>query len=296
MPDPLLTQHDACVNAKAFSRLLPQQHPFPAHTADGDMAPIRRYLRVTKSSALEVRVYLEKPSDTAWLLSSRDPALPRIIKLIQPKVLPKLREENENSKKKGSKKRKNIKDVASQDDFEVALFLTDAPSRHSLITKHKQFTDKPLITSTSKRMTGAIIESGAETVDLSRDDDVPGLREEEADGSLALNAIPTAEDDVLSVSSDDDQAFQTQRPPASRRRRVPTFATDQQYNDDKKKMAVRTSYDSFSIYGKILCLIVKRKGPKSKAVVTSNNMGSGSGQMMEAWISTQADLEADLDD
>lgn len=79
------------------------------------MAPIRRYLRITKYSVLEVRIYLSKPSDIAWLLSSRDPVLPRIIQEVRPKVLPKLREENENAKKKGSKKKKRgIKDVASQ--------------------------------------------------------------------------------------------------------------------------------------------------------------------------------------
>lgn len=77
------------------------------------MAPIRRYLRITKYSVLEVRIYLHKPSDAAWLLSSRDDVLPRIIQEVRPKVLPKLREENESAKKKG-KKKKGIKDVASQ--------------------------------------------------------------------------------------------------------------------------------------------------------------------------------------
>lgn len=78
------------------------------------MAPIRRYLRITKYSVLEVRIYLHKPSDAAWLLSSRDNVLSRIIEEVRPKVLPKLREENENAKKKGAKKKKGIKDVASQ--------------------------------------------------------------------------------------------------------------------------------------------------------------------------------------
>lgn len=78
------------------------------------MSPIRRYLRITKYSVLEVRIYLDKPSDAPWLLSSRDRVLPRIIEEIRPKVLPKLREENENAKKKGGKKKKGIKDVASQ--------------------------------------------------------------------------------------------------------------------------------------------------------------------------------------
>lgn len=80
------------------------------------MAPIRRYLRITKYSVLEVRIYLHKPSDATWLLSARDNVLPRIIEEVRPKVLLKLREENENARKKGSKgkKKKGIKDTASQ--------------------------------------------------------------------------------------------------------------------------------------------------------------------------------------
>ncbi|KAK1090570.1 hypothetical protein LTR48_008040, partial [Friedmanniomyces endolithicus] len=75
------------------------------------MSPIRRYLRITKYSVLEVRIYLEKPSDASWLLSSREPVLAQVIEAVRPLVLPKLREENEAAKQKSSKKKRNIKDV-----------------------------------------------------------------------------------------------------------------------------------------------------------------------------------------
>ena len=73
------------------------------------MAPIRRYLRISKYSVLECRIYLEYPPDSRWLLDSRDPALPRVIAAVRPSVLPKLREENERLllRKKG----KPVKDV-----------------------------------------------------------------------------------------------------------------------------------------------------------------------------------------
>lgn len=75
------------------------------------MAPIRRYLRITKHSVLEVRVYLDNPAlSNTWLLNSRDPVLPRVMETVRPLVLPKLREENENAKKKG-KKRRGVRDV-----------------------------------------------------------------------------------------------------------------------------------------------------------------------------------------
>jgi len=79
------------------------------------MAPIRRYLRITRYSVLEVRVYLDNPAlAQSWLLNSRDPVLPRVIDSIRPLVLPKLREENENAKRKGSKKKKGVRDVVVQ--------------------------------------------------------------------------------------------------------------------------------------------------------------------------------------
>jgi len=79
------------------------------------MAPIRRYLRITKYSVLEVRIYLDDPAlAETWLLKSRDPALPRVIEAVRPLVLPKLREENEKSKRKGGKKNKGTKDTVSQ--------------------------------------------------------------------------------------------------------------------------------------------------------------------------------------
>jgi len=79
------------------------------------MAPIRRYLRITKYSVLEVRIYLDDPAlAETWLLRSRDPALPHVIEAVRPLVLPKLREENEKSKRKGGKKNKGTKDTVSQ--------------------------------------------------------------------------------------------------------------------------------------------------------------------------------------
>jgi hypothetical protein len=75
------------------------------------MPPIRRYLRITKYSVLECRIYLDNPADgPRWLLNSRDPALPQIMKSVKPYVLPKLREERERTKEKG-KKVKSVKDV-----------------------------------------------------------------------------------------------------------------------------------------------------------------------------------------
>jgi len=78
------------------------------------MAPIRRYLRITKYSVLECRIYLDNPAlAQSWLLNPRDPVLPKVIEAVRPLVLPKLREEKEREKKKSTKNR-GIKDVLVQ--------------------------------------------------------------------------------------------------------------------------------------------------------------------------------------
>jgi hypothetical protein len=76
------------------------------------MAPIRRYLRITKYSVLEVRIYLDNPAlAESWLLNRRSPVLSRVIESVRPLVLPKLREENERMKGKGKGRKKGVKDV-----------------------------------------------------------------------------------------------------------------------------------------------------------------------------------------
>jgi hypothetical protein len=86
------------------------------------MAPIRRYLRITRYSVLEVRIYLDNPSlANSWLLNSRDNVLPRIIEAVRPLVLPKLREENENAAKKKGKKKRGVRDVVGGGELEEVV-------------------------------------------------------------------------------------------------------------------------------------------------------------------------------
>ena len=150
------------------------------------MAPIRRYLRITKYSVLEVRIYLDNPSQQQWLLNPRDDVLPRIFQAIRPYVLPKLREENERAKGK-SKRPKGVKDTVTQDDFEVAIFLTEVSTRHSLLTKQKQFQDsKSRMKSNSGKLTGWL-EKGT-------DEEPVTIREESDDeGQPTLDDFPEQE-------------------------------------------------------------------------------------------------------
>jgi len=67
---------------------------------------------------------------------------------------------------------------------------------------------------------------------------------------------------------------------------------DHDANDDKK-LAPRTTYEGFSIYGRVLCLVIKRKGLKDISITSKT---ASSQQMMETWVSTQVAAQADVDD
>ncbi|GAB7358507.1 hypothetical protein MBLNU230_g2570t1 [Neophaeotheca triangularis] len=279
------------------------------------MAPIRRYLRITKYSVLEVRIYLDKPSDISWLLSPSANVLPRIINEIRPKVLPKLREENENAKRKGTgKKKKGIKDVATGEDFEVAIFLKETSTRHSLLTKRKEFAGEGKRLKGNGKGLAGWLNKGSEGPIVVDDDEVPEVLREES-GEKPMDEIPEmgdenvaggkrkagadGDEDALFVSSSDEEFFQTQRESRANKRQKRAKGSETapaepepEPEDDKKKLGMNTSYDGFSIYGRILCLIVKRTGKKTAPA----GAPAGGSQMMEQWVSTQVAQEAGIVD
>lgn len=291
-------------------------------TTSHAMAPIRRYLRITKFSVLECRIYLDNPAlAESWLLNPRNPILPRVIESVRPLVLPKLREEKERSRAKGGKK-KGVKDVVVEgmgpsavggrqvmrklltraEDFEVSIFLTETDTRHSLLTKQKHFREpnKKGIKSNSNKLTGDTTDNAIQV------EDAPVIRREESEEELDLQDVPAAEDfpaveDVsdagsLFVGENDDQDHQMSKrsraatdasasetsasiePQAKRRKNA---APGEEEGDDKKKMAMSTTYEGFAIYGSVLCLVVKRKDKKGKVKERSEGQA-----MMEDWIAS----------
>ncbi|MCJ1306443.1 hypothetical protein MMC25_000085 [Agyrium rufum] len=256
------------------------------------MAPVRRYLRITKHSVLEVRIYLDNPADAQrWLLNPRDPMLPQVMEAVRPLVLPKLREENERNRGKPGK-RKGVKDTVVQDDFDVSIFLTELSTRHSILTKQKFFREKAKkLQSNSDKLTGTQkdpvnVEDGA----------MPQiLREaEDEDMSIDLKKLPmtseTWEADhnphIISDESDTGDIGETGQEGDS----IGRFP--EEADDKKKKLAMNTTYDGFSIYGRILCLVVKRKG-NSKGKQAANGTGKA---MMEGWITSTQMQGMILDD
>ena len=301
------------------------------------MAPIRRYLRITQFSVLEVRIYLDTPQlAESWLLNPRLSILPRVIESVRPLVLPKLREATVRavSKGKGKGRKKTVRDVVVEDDFEVAVFMMETDTRHSILRKQKLFRDA--------KNKGRHVDMDALTGNSTGDAidvDAPGLLREESDemAGLSLSNIPSAAEPKTTVEVEDADGVETQDPnePPSLRRSgrskrprepsdaseslsvsqspesSPAFGTqrpskrvrpravgdedgdedttgDGEATDDKKKMGIKTTYDGYSIYGRILCLIVKRRGD-GLALIAAGKKQVGGQASMENWIaSTQA--------
>lgn len=287
------------------------------------MPPLRRYLRITKYSVLECRIYVDNPADVSrWLLHSNAPVLPRVIEAVRPLVLPKLREENARAKDGKGGKKKGWKDVVVEglsllysqlnnnrpiadvihwrfnklDDFDVAVFLTEVSARHSILRKEKRALGKkkPRLGTTQGKLTGAGTRDVP--VEVDQDGDVEIVREETSETRIELLDIPLAKhrgeplepgsgrEEGLFVS--DSSGEEEPQKPRSARRQPQKLGSERidfdGGEDEKKKMKLHTTYDGFSIYGRILCLVVKRRGlAKGKEPVR------GTGQaMMEEWITS----------
>jgi hypothetical protein len=197
----------------------------------------------------------------------------------------------------------------------VSIFLTELSTRHTIITKQKTLSSKLRLHSSKKKLTEWLSAGSIDKpIQLSSEpNEGTKIRMEDENDENDLNdlgSIPFAESSnmtgtssdarfrlhspsdtmvqpqniVLSDSEDDSLQFQQR---AKRRyneniqeSQVPSYES----TEDKKKYDFKTSYDGFSIYGRILCLVVKRKGSKSSGGIAP----ASSHQMLENWISTQA--------
>ena len=207
--------------------------------------------------------------------------------------------------------------VVCSDDFDVSIFLTELSTPHSILTRQKVFKeDEERIKSNSGKMTGTVedpmeihddVDNPAESEDegksrlheipAARGNDVNTAYEEESQAPAQEAPLFLSEDSEDSEDSDSGKGLRTQQVTISRGKKEQRVESDGKNDpaspDNKKKLAVNTTYDGFRIYGRILCLVVKRKGTlKGKPVV------GGAGQaMMEDWItSTQMAQGQMLDD
>lgn len=227
----------------------------------------------------------------------------------------------------------------------MSIFLTETHTRHSLVTKHKHFHDttQTKLTSNSGRLVGAShdapidvdLRAAAAPITLQEDSDsedvatdlaaIPAapVDADDADVTVApgrrskrvrtntIGAEPDAhqqgaESDLEMVSSDDSAPGSSSpghQPPSKRRKATAGADTE---GDDKKKLALDISYEGFSIYGRVLCLVVKRRerpnasttgGARGGSTRARQDAAAGGGQaMMESFIiSTQVPAGAEAD-
>lgn len=124
----------------------------------------------------------------------------------------------------------------------------------------------------------------------------------DADGTQKYAYVPSSDDDDNQEHDDDDDLFvdqnQEEEPPAKRRRDNASADELEGGRDDKKKLAMDISYEGFAIYGRVLCLVVKRRegSGKGKGVDVAAGRGKAGGLssaapggqagMMENWITS----------
>lgn len=83
------------------------------------------------------------------------------------------------------------------------------------------------------------------------------------------------------LDDDSDDEF-VPLPATQKRSRLPppTTTTGDEGDEDKKKLKFTTEYEGFTIYDKVLCLVVTRK-QKRKATEKADRIG---GDLIEGWI------------
>jgi hypothetical protein len=166
------------------------------------------------------------------------------------------------------------------DEFEVALFLRESRTRHSLLTRHKTFegtgdtTNIPVIQS-GGGSDKILVESDSEADTNLRD--IPQANTSDANGKRRRE---------VDVQSPGEQRT------SKRQRETDSPLEDLNADGEDKKLRFRTQYEGFNIYGWVLCLLVTRKGDKAKARPAASDASRQA--LMEEWISTQA--QGDLDE
>ncbi len=193
------------------------------------------------------------------------------------------------------------------------MFLTETSTRHSLLSKKKHFREKgpSMMQSNANKLIG---ETNDQPLDVDEADFAPIRIEEESgdEENIDLSAIPTADaqggakrhrESVADTSgvghgNADEAAIDLdsdgEEPPSKRRREVPVLDSDNDGEEDKKKMAMDVSYEGFAIYGRVLCLVVKRRDGGAKSNLSSaSGVNAATGQAkMENWI-TSTQMPAD---
>lgn len=166
------------------------------------------------------------------------------------------------------------------DDFEVGVFLTDLSTRHSLLAKSKRFIERPRLKSNSGKMTGGLDGHANVPIDVDAASEAPAQLDRSRDSPVVLEE--SDDEGNMSMIPDMTADRVVAGNPRKGKRGGGEGGTGADEDDKKDKKKMRTMYEGFNIYGRILCLVVKRRGAR-----TATGAQSGQ-QIMEQFVSTQA--------
>lgn len=169
--------------------------------------------------------------------------------------------------------------MAPADEFEVAIFLRESRTRHSLLTRQKTF-EQP----GKKGNATTDINTGKELSESATDSSKP----------IDVEVIPDSDDepefDLRNIPQAQDEPEESEPSPRRKKRRLQTESPEAE-DKDEKKLGFNTHYESFNICGWVLCLLITRKGDRARASEATEPKQP----LMEEWISTQAQTAVDED-
>lgn len=117
--------------------------------------------------------------------------------------------------------------------------------------------------------------------------------ESDEEPQIDLTSIPEATADNNTSSDRSKRRRKSDGPEAaSKRSKTEEHIPEDPRAEDDKKLKLATRYEGFSIWGWVLCLLVTRRGPKTRP--SSSTAGTPGQVLMEEWISTQ--VQPDLED
>jgi hypothetical protein len=117
--------------------------------------------------------------------------------------------------------------------------------------------------------------------------------DEESDIELPSDEDNAAADATSTIHLIEDDSDVEQHPPPNKRLRQRKTVVEDDQDDNKKKMAMDVSYEGFALYGRVLCLVVKKRESQSsasnaaRASVAEPGQNKPRGQaVMENWITS----------
>jgi hypothetical protein len=161
------------------------------------------------------------------------------------------------------------------EDFEASLYLTGSGTLHAVLRKDRSAEVKqPIVRSNSTRLTDAARSSPVIVRDEEEESPTPDIHEipeAPVEGEEEPLFLPGPDNE----DSSDDEYVPLPTSPTPKTRALEKEAVI----EDKKKLKFRTEYEGFTIYDKVLCLVITRKEKKKDKAATREKAG-----LIEGWI------------